>query len=54
MNELNENVVAYALWFMALIAGGFWYRRYSEREARREWSAYHRWVKGHSSRRWED
>ena len=22
-----------------------WYRRYSERQARRTWAAYHRWVR---------
>lgn len=51
MIESNENVVAYALWFLALIAGGLWYRRMSESAARREWASYHRWLKGHSSRR---
>lgn len=34
-------VVCYIL---ATAAAALWYRRYTEREARRSWAAYFRWV----------
>lgn len=30
----------------AIITGTAWYKRYSSRAARREYAAYHKWVRG--------